>query len=347
MIPQPVTPSQSLYPKVELHVHLEGSADAKTLIELAKSGRTPHNLPTLDPDALRSKLVCRDFQAFLDVWDWLRDLWGDPENLSMMTRSYLERAAARNVRYVEFRFNLVGPVHRGLPLWAGLEAIAAARRQAFQDLGIRSSLLIGHSRHRPQEGLSTVALAIQAVERGLASGIDLSGDETRYPVSCYRAPFERAHRAGLRITVHAGEWVGPQSVWGAVRQLYAERIGHGVRSIEDPELIEYLRREGITLEVCPTSNVCTGVYASLAQHPIRLLYEAGLKVTVSSDDPPLFGTDIDREYALLESVYGFSPREIAEVTFNAVEAAFLSEGERAILRQEVLEGYRTLGVDAA
>jgi aminodeoxyfutalosine deaminase len=312
MIPQPVTPSQSPYPKVELHVHLEGSADAKTLIELTKSGRTPHNLPTLDPDALRRKLVCRGFQAFLEVWDWLRDLWGDPENLSVMARSYLERAAARNVRYVEFRFNLVGPVQRGLPLWAGLEAIAAARHRAFQDLGIRSGLLIGHSRHRLQEGLRTVALAIQAVEKGLASGIDLSGNETRYPISYYRDRFYRAHSAGLRITVHAGEWVGPQSVWGAVRQLHAERIGHGVRSIEDPELIQHLCREGITLEVCPTSNVCTGVYASLAQHPIHLLYDAGLKVTVSSDDPPLFGTDIDREYAL---------------------------------RREVLEGYRTLGVE--
>ncbi len=347
MIPQPVTPSQSPYPKVELHVHLEGSADAKTLIELAKSGRTPHTLPTLDPDALRGKLVCRGFQAFLQVWDWLRDLWGDPENLAVMTRSYLERAAARNVRYVEFRFNLVGPVRRGLPLWPGLEAIAAARHAAFEDWGIRSSLLVGHSRHRPEEGLRAVALAIQAVERGLADGIDLSGNETRYPISYHHEAFDRAHSAGLRITVHAGEWVGPQSVWGAVRQLYAERIGHGVRAIEDPELIQHLRREGITLEVCPTSNVCTGVYASLAQHPIRLLYEAGLKVTVSSDDPPLFGTDIDREYALLESVYGFSPREVAQVTLNAVDAAFLPEGERSILRREVREGYRTLGVDVA
>jgi aminodeoxyfutalosine deaminase len=275
----------------------------------------------------------------------LHDLWRDPENLAVMTRSYLERAAARNVRYVEFRFNPLGPVRRGLPLWPGLEAIAAARREASEDSGIRSSLLVGHSRHRPEEGLNTVALAIQAVERGLASGIDLSGNETRYPISCYRDTFERAHRAGLRITVHAGEWVGPESVWGAVRQLHAERIGHGVRSIEDPELIAHLRREGITLEVCPTSNVCTGVYASLAEHPIRLLYEAGLKVTVSSDDPPLFGTDIGREYARLESVYGFSPREISQVTLDAVEAAFLSERERAILKQEVLEGYRALGVD--
>jgi len=144
--------------------------------------------------------------------------------------------------------------------------------------------------------------------------------------------------------VHAGEWAGPESVWGAIRQLYAERIGHGVRSREDPELINYLRQEGITLEVCPTSNVLTGVFASLAEHPIRHLYEAGLKVTVSSDDPPLFGTDIDHEYALLESVYGFTPAEIAEVTLNAVHAAFLPPGEQAQLRQEVIAGYRALGV---
>jgi aminodeoxyfutalosine deaminase len=340
-------PLYSPYPKVELHVHLEGSANARTLVELARTGRTPNALPTLDPDVLREQLICRGFQAFLDVWDWLRDLWVDPENLAHMTRSYLERAAIQNVRYVEFRFNAAGPARRGLPLWEGLEAIAAARREAFQNWGIRSGLLIGHSRHRPEEGISTAMVAIQAVEKGLAHGIDLSGDETGYPVSYFRDAFRRAREYGLHITVHAGEWAGPESVWGAIRQLYAERIGHGVRSHQDPELIGYLRQEGITLEVCPTSNVCTGVYPSLAQHPIRQLYEAGVKVTVSSDDPPLFGTDIDREYGLLESVYDFTPEQVAEVTLNAVEAAFLPKEEKALLRGEVIEGYRALGVDIA
>lgn len=340
----PVNPSRSPYPKVELHVHLEGSANASTLIELANAGRTPHALPTLDRDALREQLVCRDFQAFLAVWDWLRDLWLDPENLAVMARSYLERAAAQNVRYVEFRFNAAGPARRGLPLWTGLQAIAAAQAEAFENWGIRSGLLIGHSRHRPKEGISTAMVAIQAVERGLAHGLDLSGHETAYPVSYSRDAFARARSAGLRITAHAGEWAGPESVWGAIRHLHAERIGHGVRSCEDPELINYLRQQGIPLEICPTSNVCTGVYPSLAEHPIRRLYEAGVKVTVSSDDPPLFGTDPDREYALLESVYGFTPEEIAEVTLNAVDAAFLPEEEKNLLREKVVEGYAALGV---
>jgi adenosine deaminase len=339
--------SPSPYPKVELHVHLEGSAHASTLVELAQAGRTPHALPTLDVDVLREQLICRGFQAFLDVWDWLRDLWLDPENLAIITRAYLERAAAQNVHYVEFRFNAAGPARRGLPLWPGLEAIAAARREAFENWGIRSGLLIGHSRHRPREGLSTAVVAVQAVEKGLASGIDLSGDETGYPIPYFRDAFTYARSAGLRITVHAGEWAGPESVWGALRQLYAERIGHGVRSHEDPELIKYLRQEGITLEVCPTSNVRTGVFASLAEHPIRQLYDAGLKVTVNSDDPPLFGTDIGREYALLESLYGFTPEEIADVTLNAVEAAFLPQEEKSTLRQAVIEAYQVLGVDVA
>jgi adenosine deaminase len=342
-----VNVSRSLYPKVELHVHLEGSVTASTLIELAQSGRTPHALPTLDPEKLRDQLVCRDFQAFLQVWDWLRDLWLDPENLAIMTRSYLERAAAQNVRYVEFRFNAAGPARRGLPLWQGLDAIATAQREALEKWGIRSSLLIGHSRHRPEEGLSTSRLAVQAVEKGLANGIDLSGDETGYPVAYFRDAFDYAHQAGLRITVHAGEWAGPESVWGAIKQLRAERIGHGVRSREDPELISFLRQEGITLEVCPTSNVCTGVYSSLAEHPIRQLFDAGLKVTLSSDDPPLFGTDIDQEYALLELAFGFSPEEIAQVTLDAVEAAFLPQEELVTLRQEIVDGYRALGVGVA
>jgi adenosine deaminase len=335
----------SAYPKVELHVHLEGSVNARTLVELAQAGRTPHALPTLDPDALREQLICRDFQAFLGVWDWLRDLWLAPENLFVMVRSYLERAAAQNVTYVEFRFNAAGPARRGLPLWAGLEATAAARREAFENWGIRSGLLIGHSRHRPEEGVSTAMVAIEAAEKGLACGIDLSGDETRFPVSYFRDAFTRARSAGLRITVHAGEWAGPESVWGAIRQLYAERIGHGVRSQEDPELIRFLREEAITLEICPTSNICTGVFGALAEHPLRRYYEEGLKVTVSSDDPPLFGTDIEREYALLESAFGFTPEEIAEVTLNGVEAAFVSEDEREALRREVVEGYRALGVN--
>jgi adenosine deaminase len=347
MTTQAGEPRHSPYPKVELHVHLEGSVNARTLVQLAKTGRTPHALPTLDPDVLREQLICRDFQAFLDVWDWVRDLWVDPENLAHMTRSYLERAAAQNVRYVEFRFNAAGPARRGLPLWEGLAAIEAARREAFENWGIRSGLLIGHSRHRPEEGISTAMVAVQAVEMGLANGIDLSGDETGYPVSYFRDAFRRAREYDLRITVHAGEWAGPESVWGALRQLYAERIGHGVRSCEDPELVKHLCREGIALEVCPTSNVCTGVYPSLAQHPIRQLYDAGVKVTVSSDDPPLFGTDIDREYGLLESVFAFTPAEVAEVTLNAVQAAFLPEEEKAALRGEVVAGYRELGVEVA
>jgi len=336
---------QSPYPKAELHVHLEGSASAHTLIELARTGRTPHALPTLDPDILQQQLVCRNFQSFLDVWDWLRDLWLDPENLAIMTHAYLEHAAARNVRYVEFRFNAVGPARRGLPLWEGLGAIASARVKARNDWGIRSGLIIGHSRHRPEEGLSTALIAIQAMEKGLANGIDLSGDETRYPVSYFRDAFNQARSAGLNTTVHAGEWAGAESVWEAIRQLRTRRIGHGVRSIEDPELIQYLRREGILLELCPTSNVCTGVFLSLAEHPIRKLFEAGIRLTVNSDDPPLFGTDIDREYALLESVFGFRAAEVAEITLNAVDAAFIPEPERADLRTEVIEGYRALGVE--
>jgi aminodeoxyfutalosine deaminase len=337
----------SPYPKVELHVHLEGSAAAETLVALAKAGRASHALPTLDADALREQLVCRGFQAFLDVWDWLRDLWLDPENLAIMTRSYLERAAAQNVHYAELRFNAAGPARRGLPLWRGLEAIAAARSEAFEKWGIRSGLLIGHSRHRLEERFSTTRIAVQAVENGLANGIDLSGDETRYPVTCFSDAFDLAHQAGLHITVHAAEWAGPESVWDAIRLLHAERIGHGVRSREDPELIKFLRQEGIPLEVCPTSNVCTGVYSSLAEHPVRQLYQAGLCVTVSSDDPPLFGTDIDQEYALLERVYGFTPEEIADVTLNAAKAAFLPGEEKAILRQKLIEGYQVLGVDVA
>lgn len=347
MTAQAVNRNASPYPKVELHIHLEGSASAETLVALAKTGRTPHALPTLDPDALREQLVCRGFQAFLYVWDWLRDLWVDPENLAVMTRSYLERAATQNVHYVEFRFNAAGPTRRGLPLWQGLQAISAARAEAFEKWGIRSGLLIGHSRHRPEESISTAKIAVRAVDKGLAAGIDLSGDETRYPVSAFGAAFDLARQAGLRVTVHAGEWAGPESVWDAICLLHAERIGHGVRSCEDPELLEFLRQEGIPLEVCVTSNVCTEVYASLAEHPVRQLYETGLRVTVSSDDPPLFGTDIDREYALLESVYGFKPEEIAEVTLNAVEATFLLDEEKTLLRRKVVEGYRALGVDLA
>jgi adenosine deaminase len=330
------------WPKAELHIHLEGSMRAETMFTLAQ--RRGVSLPAEDLDGLRRSLITGGYDEFVEIWDYIRPLLRAPEDLAFITRCMLEDAAAQNVLYQEFRFGPVIPIHGGLDIWDGLSAISEAQKEARERLGIRSGLVMGAPRHYPECVEETIPIAVEAFSRGLIVGMDLTGQEEGFPANRYGRELAPVREAGVPLTIHAGEWCGPESVWAAF-EVGATRIGHGTRAEEDPRLMRELRDRGTVLEMCPTSNAVTGSVATLSDHPIRRYFEYGLRVTVNSDDPPLFGITIASEYGLLDSTFGFAPEEIARVTLNAVEGAFLPEAEKALLRDDVREGYRRSGVD--
>ena len=162
-------------------------------------------------------------------------------------------------------------------------------------------------------------------------GLGLGGDEVNFPPELFQELFQRAGQSGLHLTAHAGEVCGPQSIWGAIRILGARRIGHGIHALEDPALVEYLRGGDIFLDVCPTSNVCTGAVPNLAAHPVRRLFDQGIPITLSSDDPAIFGTNLVQEYLLLARHFSFSREELWQISLNGVRASFLPTVEKAAL----------------
>ncbi len=181
------------------------------------------------------------------------------------------------------------------------------------------------------------------MDRGVV-GLGLGGIEQGHPAEWFTDAFAMARQAGLHSVPHAGEVVGPESVWDAIRTLGAERIGHGVRSVEDPVLVDYLKEQQIPLEVCPTSNLCLGVYTSYQEHPLRWLWEQGLYVTVNSDDPPMFNTDLVNEYQALANDMGFSAADLEQLSLNALRASFLPDDRKADLEQAFLSEFARLRV---
>jgi adenosine deaminase len=191
------------------------------------------------------------------------------------------------------------------------------------------------SRNVPDTQDEVLEIALAAREQGDGVvALGLGGPEVGFPPELFERSFVRARQAGLPRVPHAGETVGPESVWTALRLLHADRLGHGVRCVEDLELVEHLRERQVPLELCPTSNICLGVYSDYEAHPLRRLWDAGLMVTVNSDDPPMFGTDLNREYEVLVRYFDFSIEELQQVSLNGLHASLLPSAEKARLEVE-------------
>ncbi len=328
-------PNTDRLPKVELHVHIEGSLRPELLVELAH--RNGLALPTYDPDELAKRVRVHTFEEFIAVWDTITPCLVTPEDFGLVAHDLLARAAGQGVIYSELRINPKGNLLRNGPFGEVLREISWAMDDARRQWGIESGLVIAISRHRPiDEARQVTQLALDYHGRGVV-GLDLSGDEKQGPAPLFAEFIAQAHQSGLPVTIHAGEWAAPQSVWDAVRVLGTRRIGHGIKSIGDAALLQVLRDEGVHLEVCPTSNVCTGAVPSLEAHPVRRLFEMGISLSVNSDDPLIFGTDVGQEYALLANRFGFSADELRQLTLNGIEAAFVDEATRARLRKAALE----------
>jgi aminodeoxyfutalosine deaminase len=315
------------FPKAELHLHLEGTVEPETLQELAARHGMEAGGWTLAEIARRYQY--EDFLGFLSAFKWVTQHLCTPEDYGLVTRRLLEKLAAQNVRYAEIYFSAGICRWKKMPVEPVYEAIEAARREAEPRLGIRARWIFDAVRQfGPEEAEEVVRLAVKYREQG-AVGIGIGGDEIQGPPEMFRRAYAMARAEGLRLTVHAGETAGPESIWGALRELGAERIGHGVAAVRDPELMAHLKERQIPVEVNVTSNYCTGAIAAGAEHPVRRMFEAGLSLVINSDDPAMFHTSINAEYARLVERHGFSEAEVRELARNSFQAAFLSEAEKA------------------
>lgn len=321
-------------PKAELHVHHVGSASPRIVAELA--ARHPDSPVPKDPEALAEYFTFRDFAHFIELYLTVVDLIRDAEDVRLLTFEIARDLARQHVRYAELTVTPYSSVRRGIPEVAFLEAIEDARRTAERELGVvlRWCFDIPGEVEGDDAAEMTARMACDLAPEGLVA-FGLGGPETGVPRARFAPFFERAIAAGLHSVPHAGETTGPETVWDALTELRAERIGHGTSAARDPRLLAHLAEHGIALEVCPTSNVATRAVASLAEHPLAEMVGAGVLVTINTDDPPMFGTDLNTEYAVAARLLGLDAAGVAALARNAVTASFLDAPAKSRLSAEV------------
>src|SRR3954452_16566792 len=319
-------------PKAELHVHHVGSASPRIVSELA--ARHPGTVPS-DLDTLRDFYTFRDFSHFIEVYLAVVDLLRQPEDIRLLTYEVATDMAAQNIRYAELTLTPWTSVQAGIPIEAFVEAVEDARAAAERDHRIVLRWIYDiPGEFGVPSAEDTVEYALHEAPDTLL-GFGLGGPEVGVARPQFADVFARARAAGLHSVPHAGETTGPQTVWDALLDLGAERIGHGTSSVQDPRLVDYLVERRIPLEVCPTSNIATRAVDRLENHPIRQMYDAGVFVTVNSDDPPMFGTTLNREYEIAARLLDLDERGIAGLARNAVQATFLSDHEKAELAAQI------------
>ena len=320
-------------PKAELHVHHVGSASMRIVGELA--ARHPGTVPT-DPDALRDFYTFRDFAHFIEVYLAVVDLIETPDDVRYLTYEVArELATEQSVRYAELTCTPYTSVIRGIAIEAYTEAIEDARSAAERDFGIELRWIYDIP---GESGLpaadATLGYALDHRTEALV-GFGLGGPEIGVPRPQFEPHFSAARAAGLHSVPHAGESTGPETVWDALRVLGAERIGHGTSAVQDPDLLAHLAEHRIPLEVCPSSNIATRAVPSLAEHPLAQFVEAGVRVTINSDDPPMFATTLNREYEIAADLLDLDATGIADLARAAVEASYASKSTRARLLSDI------------
>lgn len=321
---------QSL-PKVELHRHLEGSLRLATMLDIAGAhGITiPNNITRLSHLVQVQNGEPLTYQNFLAKFTTLRMFYRSPEVIDRITREAIEDAAEDNVRYLELRFTPVALSRaERFPLDEVIDWVCESAQQAAEEFGIIVRLLASVNRHESTDLAEQVAwLAANRIEKGLV-GLDLAGNEAEFPAQPFVGIFREAQQAGLRITVHAGEWAGASSVRSALEDLNAERISHGVRILEDESVVRLARERGTAFEVCVTSNYQSGVVASLEAHPLLKMLESGLNVTLATDDPSISQITLGDEYRQVCENLGMTRQVLKERILAAAQAAFLPDKER-------------------
>lgn len=331
----------TLMPKVELHVHLEGAIQPATLLKLAQK----HNidLPANDEAGLREWYKFKDFPHFVEVYLKISSCLRRAEDIELITKEFLVGQAEQNIRYSEVTYTAYTHYKfRQIAFEDQLAAINRARVWASKEYGVKMGLIIDIARNiSPEEGLLIADWVIGAKDKGVVA-LGLGGPEAGHPPELHKAAFEKVLEAGIASIPHAGETAGPASIWGALKSLQAKRIGHGVRCLEDKELVAYLKEHQIPLEVCPTSNVCLKVAGSINQHPLPKLLDAGLYITINSDDPPMFNTTLTNEFWQVANNFHLSQTELENLTINALQASLLDREEKEKMFADLKNEFRQL-----
>ncbi|MFW0767748.1 adenosine deaminase [Trabulsiella odontotermitis] len=327
-------------PLTDIHRHLDGNIRAQTILDLGRQ----HNiaLPADTLDALRPHVQVTsnepDLVSFLSKLDWGVKVLASLEACRRVAYENVEDAAHNGLHYVELRFSpgYMAMTHQ-LPITGVVEAVIAGVREGSRDFGVDARLIGIMSRTFGETACLQELDALLAHRDGITA-LDLAGDELGFPGSLFLNHFNRARDAGWRITVHAGEAAGPESIWQAIRELGAERIGHGVKAVEDPALMDFLAEQRIGIESCLTSNIQTSTVPSLARHPLKTFLEHGILASINTDDPAVQGIDIVHEYNVAAPAAGLSQAQIRQAQINGLESAFLSAQEKQALRDRVKNG---------
>ena len=319
-------------PKAELHLHLEGTVAPETLVELSRR----HDGALLSLKEARALYDYTDFTGFLLAFKAVTERLRTPEDYELVTYRMLERLAAQGVVHAEVYVSVGVVYYWGRselePLFAGMEC---GRLRAEADFGISTCWIFDAVRQFGTEAATRVFRKAAEMRRDHASiiGIGIGGDERHTGAAPFCELYAEARDAGLHLTAHAGESVGPEGIWGALN-IGAERIGHGLTAIHDSELMTILAERQVPIEVCVSSNVRTGCCIKLADHPVRRYFESGLMVTLNSDDPAMFLSDLEDEYRIAQDEFGFSEEHLRELAANSIEASFLpAERKIDLLRQ--------------
>lgn len=344
-------------PKSEIHIHLEGAIAPEVVLTLAERHDKKEALPAGDVEGLRRWFTFTDFPHFVEIYFAISDLLRSAEDFATIVFACGEDMAAQNIRYRELTVTPYTHTHlqsKEIGIDDILRGLNEGRSRAKEAFGVEMRWIFDVPRnlafrkptcvYDPEPAEVTLEYAIAGLDSGVV-GLGLGGFEVGAPPEPFAHAFRDAREAGLRSVPHAGETMGADSVWGAVRELGAERIGHGVRAIEDPELLQYLKAHQLPLEINPTSNICLHVYRRYAEHPFPHLDKMGLCLTVNSDDPPLFNTTLVQEYEMLAKEFGYTERDIARIARNAFVAASVSEATKLRLLTEFDQWCEQQGVE--
>lgn len=324
-------------PLTDLHRHLDGNIRAQTILDLGRQYNLPLPATTIESLIPHVQVVetAPDLVSFLSKLDWGVKVLATLDACRRVAWENIEDAARNGLHYVELRFSpgYMAMTH-SLPVAGVVEAVIAGVSEGCRDFGVEARL-IGIMSRTFGEAACQAELEALLAHRDRITALDLAGDELGFPGSLFLNHFNRARDAGWRITVHAGEAAGPESIWQAIRELGAERIGHGVKAIEDPALMDFLAEQGIGIESCLTSNIQTSTVASLDKHPLVKFLNHGVLATINTDDPAVQGIDIVHEYTVAAPQAGLSAAQIRTAQENGLKIAFLSEAEKLALLAKV------------